>query len=220
MAKMPFDTAKETGTVSLVADVPMALFVNASVPAQDFRALVDLAKASPGKYPIGVNALASIGHLSSELFKQRTGAQMPIVVYKGSSAAMTDLLGGTVAMMFDTLASAGPHVQSGRLRMLAVGGSHRLASHPDVPTLAEAGLPDFDLRTWYGVIAPAGTPKPVLQRLSAEIAEIVRMPEVVERFTKASIVPVGSTPEAFHQHLAREMERWTGVAKSSNVQVQ
>jgi tripartite-type tricarboxylate transporter receptor subunit TctC len=174
MAKMPFDTAKETGTVSLVADVPMALFVNASVPAQNVKDLIELAKASPGKYSIGVNALASVGHLSTELFKQRANIDMPTVVYKGSSAAMTDLLGGTVTMMFDTIASAGPQVQSGRLRMLAVGGPKRLASHPEVPTLAEAGLPDFDLRSWYGLIAPVGTPKPIMQRLSTEIAEIMR----------------------------------------------
>ncbi|VTU45989.1 Bug family tripartite tricarboxylate transporter substrate binding protein [Variovorax sp. PBL-E5] len=220
MQKMPFDTLRELATVSLVADVPMGLYVNAAVPARNVKELIDTAKASPGRYALGVNALASVGHLATELFKQRTGVDMPTVVYKGSSAAMTDLLSGNVSAMFDTVASAGPQVQSGRIRMLAYGGVKRLATSPDVPTLTEAGLDNFDLRSWYGVVAPAGTPKATVDKLSTVIAEVIRMPEVVEKFEKNSLIPVGSTPDAFEQYLAAETEKWTHVAKAAKVQVQ
>jgi len=182
------------------------------------RELIDRAKANPGKLAIAGNSYASVSHLTAELFKQRAGVDMTTVVYKGSAPAWIDVMGGRVAGMFDTVAAALPQVKAGKMRAIAVGGNQRLAALPDVPTLQEAGLPDFEIRSWYGVIAPAKTPPEIVERISREIAEIVKLPDVRGNFATQLLDPVGNTPGEFGNFIRAEMRQWEPVAKRANIQ--
>lgn len=215
--QMPFDTLRDLAPVSLVALVQMFLVVGPELPAKSVNELVALARAQPGAVALGANSLASVSHLAAELFRMRAGVDMPVVVYKGSAPALVDLMGGRLAAMFDTFPGALPHVKSGKIRAIAVGGTTRAAILPDVPTLAEAGLPDFEIRSWYGIIAPAKTPPAVVDRLSAEIAAAVKSPDLRERFEAQTLEPVGSTPAEFATFIRAEMDRWAPAAKAANI---
>ena len=217
---MPFDTLKDLAPVSLVATVPMFLIVDPARNINSVRDLVEQAKASPGKLAIAGNSFASVSHLTAELFKQRAGIDMTTVVYKGSAPAWVDVMGSRVAGMFDTVAGAFPHVKAGKMKAIAVGGKQRLAALPDVPTLQEAGLPDFEIRSWYGVIAPAKTPPEIVERLSREIAEIVRAADVRENFASQMLEPVGNTAAEFGSFIRAEMQQWEPVAKSSKIKME
>jgi len=219
MASMPFDTLKDLSPVSLVATVQMFLIADPGLKAGTVGQLVELAKANPGKHAIATNALASVSHLAAELFKVRARVDMPTIVYKGSAPALVDMLGGRVAAMFDTVPGALPHVKSGKVRAIAIGSRTRSALMPEVPTLAESGFPDIEIRSWYGVIATAGTPPAVLERLNAEIAAIVRLPDVRERFAGQSLEPVGGTSAEFTAFIRDEMGRWADVARSANIKI-
>lgn len=219
MPSMPFDTLKDLAPVSLVATVQMFLIVDPGLGITSVRQLVDQAKANPGKFAIAANALASVSHLSAELFKSRAGVDMPTVVYKGSSPALVDMLGGRIAAMFDTVPGALPHVKGGKVRAIAVGGSARSGLLPEVPTLVESGFRDFDIRSWYGVVATGGTPAPIVDRLGAEVAAIVKLPEIRERFAGQALDPVGGTPAEFGAYIREEMARWSGVAKSAKIKL-
>jgi tripartite-type tricarboxylate transporter receptor subunit TctC len=220
MASMPFDTLKDLAPVSLVATVQMFLIVDASLKVNSVRQLIDQAKANPGKVAIAANALASVSHLSAELFKTRAGVEMPVLVYKGSAPALVDIFGGRVAAMFDTVPGALPHVKSGKVRAIAIGGTSRSALMPEVPTLQESGLKDFDIRSWYGVVATGGTPAPIVERLNTEIAAIVKQPDIRERFTGQSLDPVGGSAAEFGAYIREEMGRWSAVAKAANIKLE
>jgi tripartite-type tricarboxylate transporter receptor subunit TctC len=217
---MPFDTLKDLAPVSLVATVPMFVIAGPATKAPDLRSMIAEAKAHPGKLAIGVNSLASVSHLAAELFKSRTGVDMTTIVYKGSAQAFPDLIAGRVAMMFDTVPGAFGFVKSGQLRAIAVGGPKRLAILPDVPTLEESGLKDVQIRSWYGVIAPAKTPPAIVEKLSREIATALQSPDFREQFTSKSLEPVGSTPAEFSTFIRDEMRVWDPVAKAANIKVE
>ena len=217
---MPFDTLKDLAPVSLVATVPMFVVAGPATKAGNIEALIVEAKANKGQLAIGANSLASVSHLAAELFKTRANVDMTTIVYKGSAPALTDIIGGRVAVMFDTVPGAIGYVKSGQLRALAVGGPQRLAILPDVPTLEQSGLKDFQIRSWYGVIAPANTPPAVVERLSREIAAIVQSPDMKENFTSKSLEPVGSTPAEFATFIRDEMRVWEPVAKAANIKVE
>jgi tripartite-type tricarboxylate transporter receptor subunit TctC len=219
MSSMPFDTLKDLAPVSLVATVQMFLIVDPGLKIGTVGQLVEQAKANPGRLAIAANALASVSHLAAELFKVRAGVDMPTLVYKGSSPALVDMLGGRVAAMFDTVPGALPHVKSGKVRAIAIGSRARSSLMLDVPTLAESGFPDIEIRSWYGVLATGGTPLAIIERLNAEISAIVRLPEIRERFAAQSLDPVGGTPAEFGAFIRDEMIRWAGVARTAGIKL-
>ena len=217
---MPFDTLRDLAPVSLVATVPMFLIVDPATQVTSVKELIDRAKANPGKLAIAATSFAAVSHLSAELLKQRAGIDMTTVVYKGSAPAWVDVMGGRVAAMFDTVAGVLPHVKSGKMRAIAVGGSKRMAWLPEVPTLVESGLPDFEIRSWYGVIAPAKTPPEIIERVSREIADIVKTAELRENFSAQMLDPVGGSPAEFSEFIRAEMRLWEPVAKSAKIRME
>ncbi len=219
-ASMPFDTLADLAPVSLVSTVQMFLIVDATTPITSVRGLIDQAHARPGQLAIAANALASVSHLSAELFKLRAGVDMPTVVYKGSSPALIDIMGGRVAAMFDTVPGALAFIRGGKIRAIGIGGSKRSSIMPEVPTLQESGLANFEIRSWYGVVATAKTPPEIIERLSREIAAIVATPEVRARFAAQSLDPVGSTPAEFDKFIRAEMVSWGAVAKSAKIRLE
>jgi len=180
--QLSYDFEKDFVPITVLASVPNILVVNPSVPAKSVRELIDYARANPGKLSYGSAGNGSTEHLSAELFKSMTGADMVHIPYKGSSPAVTDLLAGRVQLMFDNLASALPNIKAGKVRALAVTTAKRSQFIPELPTLAESGLPGFDLTTWWGVMAPAGTPDAVVERLAGEINRAMGLPDIKERF--------------------------------------
>ena len=218
-AKMPYDAAKDFAPITLVAIVPNVLLVHPSVPAKNVAELVALAKSKPGQLNFASSSTGGSPHLSGEMFKQMTGTDIVHVPYKGSAPAITDLLGGQVSMMFDNLPSGLPHVQGGKLRALAVTSAKRSPAAPDIPTIAESGVTGYEVDSWFGILAPAGTPKEIVAKLNAEIVKILQMPDVKERLAAQGAVPVGNTPEQFAEHIARETAKWAKVVKTSGAKV-
>ncbi|MSP96832.1 MAG: tripartite tricarboxylate transporter substrate binding protein [Betaproteobacteria bacterium] len=218
-AKLPYDAARDFAPVTQVAWGPIALVVHPSVSAASLAEFIALAKTTPRalNYASGGNGTA--GHLAMELFKTTAGISLVHVPYKGIAPAGTDLLSGQVSLMFLQMALARPHILSGRLRALAVAGGQRSAALPDVPTLAEAGLPGVEVNPWFGVVAPAGTPPDIVARLSVEIGRIMRLAEVRERISAQGGEPVSSTPEEFRAFVKAEIVKWAGVVKASGARV-
>jgi len=192
---------KDFVPVSLAVLAPMVMVVNPSVPAKNLKELIAYAKANPGKLSIGSGGTGSSQHLAAEMFKTMAGVDMTHVPYKGGGAAYTDLLGGRVQVMIDALQQAMPYIKAGKLRPIAVASSKRLPQLPDVPTIAEAGVPGYESGSWYGFVAPAGTPREIVDKLSREIARILKLPDVQQVLATPGLVPVGSTPEQFAAHI-------------------
>lgn len=219
VSKLPYDTLKDLAPVTLVAWGPSVLVVHPSVAAHSVKELVDLAKSRPGKlfYASGGNGTG--GHLAMELFKTMAGIDMVHVPYKGLGPAVKDLIGGNVSVMFAQLAAVRPYVLTGRLRALAVAGGQRSQAMPELPTIAESGLPGFEVNPWFGVVAPAGTPKEIVAKLSAEIGNITRRPEVKEKLSPVGAELVSNTPEEFTAFLKTEIVKWAKVVKTSGARV-
>jgi tripartite-type tricarboxylate transporter receptor subunit TctC len=217
--KQPYDAIADFAAVSNLADVPLVLAVNPKVPAGSVKELVALAKSAKTPLAFASAGNATSQHLSGEAFKAAAGIDMLHIPYKGSAPALTDLIGGQVQLMFDSMPSSMPFIKSGGIRPLAVTTSRRSSALPDVPALAEAGYPGFSISTWYGVWAPAGTPAAVVQRLSSEIAAIVRLPEVRSQFEKLGAEPVGNTPAEFTAFTKAELVKWAGIVKQSGAKV-
>jgi tripartite-type tricarboxylate transporter receptor subunit TctC len=218
-AKTTYDAIADFAPVSNLADVPLVLAVTAKLPARSVKDLVALAKSSKTSLAFASAGNATSQHLSGEAFKIAAGVDMLHVPYKGSAPALTDLIGGQVQLMFDSLPSAMPHLKAGTIRPLALTTSKRSSALPEVPTIAESGYPGFAISTWYGVWAPAATPPAVVQRLSREIAAIVRLPEVREQFAALGADPVGNTPEEFAAFAKAELGKWAGIVKRSGAKV-
>ncbi|SCK11733.1 Tripartite-type tricarboxylate transporter, receptor component TctC [Variovorax sp. HW608] len=215
--KLPFDTQKSFEPVVQTHVVPLVLVVSPSFPAKNLRELIAYGKANPGKLSFASSGSGGAPHFSGELFKSMTGIDMVHVPYKGSTLAHPDLLSGRVSLMFDTLAAVGTQVKAGKLRALAVTTSKRVAMLPDVPTMAEAGLPGYETSTWGGLLAPAGTPKPVVAKLAAETTRILALPDVKQRLMDAGVEPVGGTPEQFSAFIAEELGKWAKVAQEAGI---
>jgi len=218
-AKMPYDHVKDFVPVILVAGVPNVLVVNPSVPAKSVQELIAYAKANPGRLNFASSGSGTSIHLSGELFKLMAGVQMTHVPYKGSAPALQDLLGGQVQLMFDNLPPSLPQIKAGKLRALAVTTAARAPALPDVPTIAESGLPGFEASSWFGVLAPAGTPPAIVTRLNTEIAAWLATPEAREKMVAVGAVIAGGTPEDFARHIATETAKWAKVVQESGAKV-
>jgi tripartite-type tricarboxylate transporter receptor subunit TctC len=214
-ASMPYDAARDFIPVTQIASTPNVLVVNPSVPASNVREFIAYAKANPGKLNFGSGSTGSAGHLAGELFKTMAGVDMTHVPYKGAAPAMNDLIGGQIQLMFDNLASSLAQVRAGRIKALAVTTAKRSPLAPELPTIAESGLPGFDINTWFGLFVPAGTPREVVERLHTEFTRALAAPEVREKMLNLGAVPVGSTPEEFAAYVRAEAGRYARVVKSS-----
>lgn len=216
--RLSYDPQKDFAPVSLLAVVPNMLVVNPSkVQARNIRDLLTELRAKPGRYTYASAGNGTSIHLAGELFASMANVDMLHVPYKGSGPAVSDLIGGQVDMMFDSITSARPHIAAGRLIPLGLTTDKRSASMPEVPTIAEAGLAQYELSPWFGVFMPAGTPRDVLARMHSAMIEVLASPEIKARFVTLGAEAVGSTPEAFTQHLAREMVRWEKLIRERNI---
>ena len=213
--KLPFDPVKDYEPVTLIATSPNVLVAHPSVAAKNLKELIALAKAQPGKLNYASASIASVGHLTGELLNELAGIKMTHVAYKGSGQAVTDLLGGHIQLMFSGFSSTLPHIKSGKLRALAQTGEKRSAALPDVPTIAESGFPNFEATAWYGVHAPAKTPKAIVNRLNAEIVKALKLPDVKERLSGLGFEIAASTPEAYGKYIRSEITKWAKVVKAS-----
>jgi len=218
-SKLPYDSIKDFTPVMLTTLVPQILVVNPALPVASVKELIALAKAQPGKLNFASAGNGASNHLSGELFKSMTGVQLTHVPYKGDTPAMTDVIAGQVAMMFPTAIAATPHVKSGRLRALAVTSRKRIGSLPDLPTVEEAGVPGFEAVSWGGVMGPGGMPRDIVVKLHAELARILKMPDVSEKLTGLGAEIVASTPEEFAAYLQAEIAKWGKVARDANVKL-
>ena len=218
--KLPFDFARDFEPVALFANVPNILVVHPSVPAKTVKELIDLARAQPGKLSYASSGSGTSIHLCGELFKMLAKVDMLHVPYKGSAPAMTDMIGGQVQVMFDNMPSALPHVKAGKLRALAVTSAQRSPSAPDVITMGEAGVPGFDVQSWFGLVAPKGTPKDIIARVNAEAVKALATADIKERFLDLGAVPAPMSPEAFGDFIRAEIIRWSEVVKASGAKVE
>lgn len=218
-SKLNFEPRKDFAPVTLFAMVPNVVVVHPSVKAESIQELIALLKANPGKINYASSGNGTSIHLSAELFKTMTGTEMVHIPYRGSAPAVTDLLAGTVSVMFDNLPSAMPHIKAGKLRALAVTSANRSPSLPDVPTVAEAGVPGYDASSWFGLVAPAGTPKAIVDKTQQAVAEALKLPDVREKLSAQGAEPVGNTPEEFAKFIEQETEKWGKVVRDSGAKV-
>lgn len=217
--KLNFDLVADFAPMALAARVPNVLVVNPNVPAKDVKELVAYAKANPDKVSFASSGSGTSIHMAGELFKLETGLKTLHVPYKGSSPALTDLMGGQVQFMFDNMPSAWPHVQSGKLRALAVTTADRSASAPDLPTMIEAGFPNFDVSSWFGLLAPKGTPPEIVERINAAVNKAMAKPDVQQRFAGLGAVPGSGSAADFQNFIKTEVDRWAKVVKASGATV-
>jgi len=216
--KLPYDPVKDFAPVSLVATQNLMLVVHPSVPAKTVGELVRFAKSQPGKLSFASAGNGTGSHLSGELFKQVAGVDILHIPYKGVQPAMVDVISGQVAINFPSILSAMPHVRSGRVRSLAVTGATRTRAAPDLPTMQEAGVKNYESMTWYAIVAPAGTPQDIVAKLSAEVAAILKHPETNERLAREGADPVGSTPQEFGRFMQSEIEKWRRVIRAAGIE--
>lgn len=217
--KLPYDPVKDFAPVTNVVAVTNVLVVNPSVPAKSVKELITLAKSKPGQLNYASGGSGSNAHLAVELFKIMAGIDIEHLPYKGVAPAVTDLLAGRVHMMISNMPPVVPHVKSGKLRALATTGTARSTAMPDLPTVAEAGLPGYESDLWWGVLAPAGTPKTIVTKLNSEIVKILRMPDVKERLSSMGAEPIGDVPEAFATTIKADIQKWAKVVKESGAKV-
>ena len=218
-SKMPYDHIKDFAPVVLVAGVPNVLEVTSSLPVNSVADLIKLAKEKPGQLNFASSGNGTSIHLSGELFKSMAGVDMTHVPYKGSAPALVDLVGGQVQLMFDNLPSSLPQIKAGKLRAIAVTSAQRAPALPNVPTIAESGLPGYEASSWFGIVAPAGTPPAVINRINAEINQWLRAPETAEKLLAQGAIAAGGSPEQFAAHIRAETDKWAKVVKASGAKV-
>jgi tripartite-type tricarboxylate transporter receptor subunit TctC len=216
--KLNYDPVKDLAPISLVGTVPNVLISHPSLPAQTLAEFIALAKARPGAMNFGSGGSGTSNHLAGELFNTVAGVKLVHVPYKGVNLAMNDVLGGQIHLVVIGIPAAAPHIKAGRLRALGVIAPQRSPALPDVPTVAEAGLPNFDVTTWYGVLAPSGTPRPVVMRLNAELVRVMHAPDLKERLAATGTEPKTSTPEEFADYIKQEIGKWGKVVREAGLQ--
>jgi tripartite-type tricarboxylate transporter receptor subunit TctC len=217
---LPYDTEKDLVPISVIAEVPEVLVSNPAAPFKTFAEFVAYAKQNPGKLNYASAGVGTLPHVTMELLLRRIGVQVTHVPYRGAAPAMTDLLAGVVQLKLDTYATSHPQVAAGRLRMLGIASSHRSKLMPDTPTIAELGLPGYEGILWIGMMAPAGTPQAVIDKLAAASAKAAHDPKIVERLQRDGIDPIGGTPAQFGALIARELPQWRDLAKAANIKLQ
>lgn len=216
-SNLPYDVEKEILAISQAVSAPLMLAVSPTLPVKSVKELIALAKARPGQLSNGSAGTGTVGHLAGEYFKSRSGIDILHVPYKGGAQAATDVMSGFVQLMFDPASGVAPHVRSGRLRGLAVTGPTRTKAFPELPTVAEAGVPGYEVTTWGGIIAPAGTPRPIIVKLSEEVGKAAKAPTLVERYAALGADPVTSTPEEFTAFIRNEFIKWAKVVKFAKI---
>ena len=218
--KLPFDPVKDFVPIGLVGLMPLFLTVPAALPVQTLKDLVALAKARPGQLNYASSGIGGTTHLAMEWLKSQTGISITHVPYKGTAAGVSDMIGGNIQVIFDAWPTTGPHVQSGKLKYLAVSTAKRSALEPHLPTVAESGLTGFDLYVWYGVMAPAGTPADIVAKLSGEAAKVMVLPDLKARFASLGMEPMTGTPEQFAEHLRAETAKWARIVRDSGAKAE
>lgn len=218
-SKLPYDPVRDFAPVSLMTRSPYVLVVHPSVAAKSLAELVSLAKSKPGVLNHWSTGNGSAPHLSMEMLKAATGMDIVHVPYKGAGPAWPDFLAGRVHMTFATFASTGPHIRAGRLRPLGVSSPKRMAVFPELPTVAEQGVPGYESGTWHGLVAPRGTPPAVIGKLHAEVVEVLKSPAIAEKFAPAAVEVIGSSPQEFADYIRSEIAKWAGVVKRSGAKI-
>jgi tripartite-type tricarboxylate transporter receptor subunit TctC len=216
---LPYDAVKDFAPVTVVASTPNIVVVHPSVPAKTLGELLALAKAQPGKINFGSTSPGGSPHMSAELLKMMAGVDMTHVPYKGAAPMLTDLIGGQIQVGFDNLPSTIGFVRSGKVRALAVTTPQRWPGAPDIPTVAESGVPGYEVSGWFGLLAPAGTPKAVLDTLQSAVAQAVQQPEVAKQLRDLGAEPVANKPEAFARDIAADVEKWRKVVQATGVKL-
>ena len=218
-ARLPFDVLRDLAPVSMVAMVPSALVVNPQLPIRTVAELIAYGKQHPDALKYGSGGYGTTLHLSGELFKSLAGVDMLHIPYKGTAPALADLVGGQIQLMFAAVPSVMPMVKAGKLRVLAVTTRQRSQALPDVPTVAESGVPDYEMAPWFGVFTTAGTPQPVVQRLSEAIHQVVAMPAVRDALQKQGAEPLTNTPQEFAAMLRAEIDKWSRIVKAAKITI-
>jgi len=217
MHKPPYDAIKDFAPVSLIASAPMLVIVPLSLPAKSMNDLVQLAKARPGELNFASSGAGTIAHLAAELLNSMAKIKLEHVPYKGTGPALTDLLGGRVHVMFNSTVSVMPQMRAGKVRALAMTAAKRSPALPDLPTVAESGVPGYEAASWYGVLAPAKTPRAIVMKLNSEVAHIAQLPEVRERLAADGADPGGNSPEEFGAYIRGELARWKVVIEQAKI---
>ena len=218
-AKVPFDTLKDFAPIGKIGDAILIIVINPKLPATNFAELLALAKATPGGLSYGSAGTGSTPHLAGEMLHQRTGIALTHIPYKGGGAALTDTVGGVLPMVYTAVAGAAPFIKSQQVRPIAVSSAQRAPSLPDVPTLIEAGVKDFEFNSWMGLMAPARTPKPVIDRLNQALQAVLRAPEMRERLAGLGVVAMPGTPESFGREVAHDLQKNRNVIKAANIKL-
>jgi tripartite-type tricarboxylate transporter receptor subunit TctC len=217
---LSYDPVKDFTPVTLVATAPLVLVVHPSVPVSSTRDLIALAKAKPGQLFFGSAGSGNSTHLAGELFKTMAGVDLVHVPYKGATPAETDLMGGQVQVMFTSILSGLPHIKAGKMKALAVTSARRSSIAPELATVAETGLPGYDVNPWYGLFAPAGTPRAIVDKLNREVVRILQLPDVRQRFATLGAEPVGDTPAQFGAFVESEIAKWSKVVADSGAKAE
>jgi tripartite-type tricarboxylate transporter receptor subunit TctC len=218
--KLPYDPIKDFAPVALLAQAPLILVVHPSVPARDIADFIAYARANPGRLNFASNGNGSSSQLAAVMFDSMAGVDMVHVPYKGLAPALSDLLSGQVQLMFSSVVAILPHIKAGKLRALAVTGTKRLASMPELPTIAESGLPGYEASSWYGILAPAGTPRDIVARLNAELGRALEQPEVRNSLLAEGAEPIGGSPERFAVHIRSEKERLGKLIRDAHIRLE
>jgi tripartite-type tricarboxylate transporter receptor subunit TctC len=219
-SKLGYNHEKDLVPVTQTGSLPYIIVLHPSLPAKNLKEFIALARARPGQINFASSGIGTASHLSAEYFKNEARLDLVHVPYKGTGNAMADLLAGQVVLMFDQPVSSLPHVQAGKLKVLGITSLKRFQTLPEIPTVAEQGLPGFEAISWAGVCAPGGTPRPIVDRLYNEIAKVLKVPEIRDRLLRDGIEPVGSTPEQFLQHTRSEAAKWGKVVRDARVKVE
>jgi tripartite-type tricarboxylate transporter receptor subunit TctC len=218
-AKQPFSFARDLAAVALIARVPNVMEVHPSVPARTVKEFIALAKSRPGQLNFASSGSGTTLHMSGELFKLMTGTDIVHVPYKGSGPAITDLMAGHVSVMWDNLPASLPYIKAGRLRAIAITSAQRYPGFPELPTVAESGVPGYEASAWFGVVVPAATPREVIARLNGEINKAVNLPDMKERLAQQGATPAPGSPEDFAAWIRAEIAKWAKVIKASGARV-
>jgi tripartite-type tricarboxylate transporter receptor subunit TctC len=218
--KLPYDTLKDFSYVSLMSVAPLIMIAHPSLPANNMKELIALAKAKPGELNFASSGVGAAAHLTMEMFKSRTGINMQHVPYKGTAGALQDTVGGRINVMFDVVGPLMPQVRAGNVKALVVTAKDRIPAAAEVPTMAEQGVPDFIAGTWAGIIAPAGTPKEIVNRIAAETKKALADPAMKDKLAEQGIVAVGNTPDEFRAFVAEEVARWAKVIQDAGIKAE
>ena len=220
VAKLPYDTVKDLAPVTLLVTGPLLLVAHPSVPVNNVKELIAYLKANPNKLNYASGGIGSSQHFAAELMMNMTGTKMTHIAYKGTAPAYVDLLSGATSLMFDNMVTALPQVKAGKLKAIAVSTAQRMSQAPEVPTVAEAGLPGFETGIWHGFLTSGGTPKPVIERLHKEIVRALNTADVKEGFLQRGLIPVGNTPEQFEAFIGNEMAKWSKIIKEAGIKAE